>query len=57
LISSLRDGNHSPVDVRTKGGEVLRVYFRREKDRFFDIWLEGDTNIVYKGTLHEEALL
>ncbi len=57
LISSLRDGNSSPVDVKTKGGEILRIYFKRQGDRFFDIWLEGDTNIVYKGELHEEALL
>ncbi len=57
LISSLRDGISSPVDVKTRGGEILRIYFKREGDKFFDIWLEGDTNIVYKGKLHREALL
>lgn len=57
LISSIRDGVSSPVDVKTRGGEILRIYFKKEKDHFFDIWLEGDTNIVYIGRLHKEALL
>jgi len=56
LISAIRDGNISPVDVETRGGEILRIYFKKEGDRFSDIWLEGDTNIIYKGKLHEEAL-
>ena len=57
LISSLRDGCTSPVDVKTRGGEILRIYFKKEGDHFSDIWLEGDTNIVYIGKLHKEALL
>ncbi len=56
LISAIRDGNASPVDVETRGGEILRIYFKKDGNRFFDIWLEGDTNIIYKGRLHKEAL-
>lgn len=56
LISSIRDGIPSPVNVKTPGGEILRVYFRKKGDSFSDVWLEGDTNIIYKGKLYEEAL-
>ncbi len=57
LISSIRYEMQSPIDVLTKGGEVLRIYFKREGKKFYDVWLEGDTNIVYKGELHDEAFL
>jgi diaminopimelate epimerase len=41
----------SPVNIWTKGGEVLKVYINDE------VFLEGDTKIIYVGKLHEEALL
>lgn len=34
--------------VRTRGGN-LAVHFRREGDRFTDIWLEGPVSFVFKG--------
>jgi hypothetical protein len=39
------------VNIWTKGGEILKVYINDE------VYLEGDTKIIYMGTLHEEALL
>lgn len=41
----------SPVNIWTKGGETLKVYINDE------VYLEGDTRVIYTGTLHEEALL
>lgn len=49
LIFALKSGLGTPVKVRTRSGEELKVYFKREKDRFKDIWLEGSAKIVYKG--------
>ena len=46
----------SPVRVRTRGGEDLRIYFDREGDLFSRVYLEGSTTLVYKARLHEEAL-
>ncbi len=40
----------SPVDVVTRGGETLKVHLND------DVFLEGDTRIIYVATLHEEAL-
>jgi diaminopimelate epimerase len=37
------------VNVHTQGGEVLRVYFKREGAGFSDVWLEGKAKLVYKG--------
>ena len=41
----------SPVNIHTRGGEVLKIYIDD------DVYLEGDAKIIYVGNLHEEALL
>jgi diaminopimelate epimerase len=56
LVASARGMVSSPVRVRTRGGEELRIYFRKEGDKFDKVWLEGSTSIVYKAKLNEEAL-
>jgi diaminopimelate epimerase len=56
LVSSIRGMVNSPVKVKTKGGETLVVHFRRNGDSFDDVWLQGNTAIVYQGQLHAEAL-
>jgi hypothetical protein len=38
--------------VRTRSGEVLKVFFDRKGDNFKDVWLEGEAKIVYKGVLY-----
>lgn len=57
LIADLRGMVSSPVRVATRGGEELKIYFNREGDSFGEVWLEGETSIIYKGQLHEEALI
>ncbi len=45
-----------PVKVRTRSGEILKIDFKKEGERFSEVWMEGSTTIVYEGKLHEEAL-
>ena len=42
------DGSHC-VDVKTRSGEMLKIYFDYEKGKFNDVWLEGSARVVYKG--------
>ena len=41
----------NPVNIHTRGGEVLKIYIDG------DVYLEGNAKIIYVGNLHEEALL
>jgi diaminopimelate epimerase len=41
----------TPVNIHTRGGEVLKIHIDD------DVYLEGNTKIIYIGNLHEEALL
>lgn len=56
LVASSRGMVVSPVKVRTRGGEELRIHFQKEDETFKTVWLEGSTSIVYQGQLHDEAL-
>ena len=56
LVASARGMVDSPVRVKTRGGEELKIHFDKEGDRFERVWLEGGTSIAYQGQLHEEAL-
>jgi diaminopimelate epimerase len=40
----------TPVNIHTRGGEVLKIHVDD------DVYLEGNTKIIYVGNLHEEAL-
>jgi diaminopimelate epimerase len=56
LVASAREMVASPVKVRTKGGEELRIHFHKQADTFTQVWLEGSTSIVFQAQLNEEAL-
>jgi diaminopimelate epimerase len=56
LIASAREMVSSPVNVRTKGGEALKIHYRKQGNAFTQVWLEGSTSIVYQAQLNEEAL-
>jgi diaminopimelate epimerase len=43
------------VDVVVQSGEILRVYFSRDNNRFEEIFLEGRVKMVYQGFLLGEA--
>ena len=40
------------VNVCTKSGEILKVYFKRMNNKFKDVWLEGKARIVYAGVYY-----
>jgi diaminopimelate epimerase len=56
LVSSARGQVASPVRVRTRGGEDLKIYFRKNGDSFDQVYLEGNTSVIYRAQLGEEAL-
>jgi diaminopimelate epimerase len=37
------------MDVHTRSGEILKVYFKEGENKFTDVWLEGKARIVFKG--------
>jgi diaminopimelate epimerase len=49
LVFALKSGAKDKVKVRTRSGEILRVYFKNEFNKLNDVWLEGKVNIAYKG--------
>ncbi len=49
----------SPVTVHTRGGEELIIYLNNEDkpaETVERIWLQGNTSVIYKATLHDEAI-
>jgi len=49
VIFALKSDSGNKINVRTKSGEILKVYFDRVNNKFRDVWLEGRARIVYKG--------
>ncbi|MBI1823463.1 MAG: hypothetical protein HYR80_05055 [Nitrospirae bacterium] len=45
----------SPVTVYPKGNIPLTVYFKKRDNEFSDIFLEGDSRVIYEGILHPDA--
>ena len=54
LVAAKLYGLKSPVTVKVRSGEELKVYFSED---FKKVYLEGDTLWVYDGFLREELLL
>jgi diaminopimelate epimerase len=55
LISSWKGLIESPVDVKVKSGETLRIYFEKKDRGFTDIYLEGGAKVIYQGLLWDEV--
>jgi len=55
LIASFKGLVKSPVSVKTRGGEVLTVYFKIEAKDVKSVFFEGDVHIVYEAEMWEEA--
>jgi diaminopimelate epimerase len=63
LISAVRDRIASPVEVRTRSGESLAIYFDllrskppRNEIQFREIYMEGEARVVYEADLWDETL-
>ena len=55
IISARRFQMNSPVDVKTRSGEYLTIYFSAKDGQFDDIYMEGGASIIYSGELQPDA--
>jgi len=55
LVYAYKAKMKSPISVRTKSGGWLSIYFESKTDTFYNIYLEGDARIIYKGEMSEDA--
>ncbi len=55
LVAAFKGWVSSPVSIKTRGGEVLMVYFDIEGDEVKKVFFEGDVHIIYEGEMWEEA--
>lgn len=56
IVMHYKSKRKSPVKVITRGGGCLYIYFEEDNGRFYDVFLEGDARVIYKGYLGEDAL-
>ncbi len=55
LVAAHKYNVESPVDVITRSKGVLTIHYKQVNGRFYDIYLEGDARVIYKGELGEDA--
>ena len=55
LITSCKAQWQSPINLVTRSGESLTIYFKKDGSIFSDIFLEGDARIIYSAQLGEDA--
>jgi len=55
LVTAFKFKAGSPLNVITRSGGILTIYYNEENGIFHDIYLEGDARIIYKGQLWEDA--
>lgn len=51
LVAAALHGLRSPVQVKTRGGETLKIYFSKQGDRFLDVFLEGPVKVCFEGRI------
>jgi diaminopimelate epimerase len=60
ILAAARGWAESPVDVLTRSGETLTIYFTRTQGEpdspFSEVCLEGDARVVYEAELWDETL-
>ncbi len=55
LITSCKANWQSPINLMTRSGESLAIYFKKDGSVFNNIYLEGDARIIYSAQLSEDA--
>ncbi len=55
IVTACKGKIGSPVDVLTRSGEHLQVYYQVKEGRFYNVYLEGDARVIYKAQLFEDA--
>ena len=60
LVAAARDMVASPVEVQTRSGECLTIYFDKKTGRdgveFPEVYMEGAARVVYIGELWDETI-
>ena len=51
LVAAALEGLKSPVKVKTRGGEILKIYFSKKNGRFDDVHLEGKIADSFEGRI------
>ena len=51
LVSALVGYVKTPVKVKTRGGEILSVDFKKKGNQIQDVYLEGEARLVYEGKI------
>ncbi|MDY0040244.1 MAG: diaminopimelate epimerase [Desulforhabdus sp.] len=61
LLAAASREVRSPVEVKTRSGEILTIYFdqviRDDTVEFTDVFLAGDAKVVYEADLWDETLI
>jgi diaminopimelate epimerase len=57
LVAAKKGLVSSPVSVTTRGGEILIIHFDMKGNDFDQVFLEGDTSLVFSGNIKPEAFL
>lgn len=55
LVAAAAGEVRGPVALTTRGGEKLKVYFRRRGTSFREVYLEGEADFVYEGKFRGEG--
>jgi len=55
LVAAFKGLVRSPVSIKTRGGEVLMVYFEIAGKEVKRVFFEGDVHIIYEAEMWEEA--
>jgi diaminopimelate epimerase len=55
LVAARKGLVSSPVSVLTRGGERLAIHFNLSGDEFGQVFLEGDTSLIFSGHIKAEA--
>ncbi|MBX2992190.1 MAG: diaminopimelate epimerase [Bacteroidetes bacterium] len=55
IFAALFRQMQSPVDIKVRSGEIVRVFFARKEDEFFDVILEGSAHVLFSGEFEYET--
>ncbi|QTA88568.1 diaminopimelate epimerase [Desulfonema magnum] len=55
IVMASKSKTKSPTRVNTRSGGYLTIHYKQKQDQFYDIYLEGDARIIYRGELWKDA--
>ena len=53
LLASYRRQVEPPIEVKTRGGDILKIHFKASNGWVEEVYLEGPATITFEGTLVE----